>query len=98
MADRYVALGLARVRSPWFTDVARWATSGSLAMDFVKTVSIDEVRARLESGRPFSILLIDGGLPGIDRDLLELAAERGCAVVVVADEGGLAAPLLAEPH
>lgn len=89
MADRYVALGLARVRSPWFSDVARWATSGSLAMDFVKTVSVDEVRARLESGRPFSVLLIDGGLPGVDRDLLELAVERGCAVVVVvADHGG----------
>ena len=86
--DRYVALGLARVRAAWFTDVARWATSGSLAMDFVKTVSTDEVRARLESGRPFSALLIDGGVPGIDRDLLELARERGCAVLVVADESG----------
>lgn len=84
--ERYVALGLARVRATWFTDVARWATSGSLAMDFVKTVSTDEVRARLESGRPFSALLIDGGVPGIDRDLLELSRERGCAVIVVADD------------
>jgi len=84
-SERYVALGLARVRSPWFSDVARWATSGSLAMDFVKTVSADEVRARLTSGRAFSALLVDGGLPGIDRDLLELARERGCAPVVVVD-------------
>lgn len=88
MADRFVTLGLARVRSPWFSDVARWATSGSLAMDFLKTVSVDEVKARLDSGRPFSALLLEGGLPGIDRDLLELASERGCAVVVVADNGG----------
>lgn len=84
--ERYVTLGLARVRAPWFTEVARWATSGSLAMDFVKTVSADEVRARLESGRPFSALLVDGGLAGIDRDLLETARERGCAVIVVAAE------------
>ncbi len=84
--ERYVALGLARVRSPWFTDVARWATSGTLAMDFVKTVSADEVRARLDSGRPFSALIVDGGLPGIDRDLLEHARERGCASIVVAPE------------
>jgi len=83
--ERYVALGLARVRAPWFSEVARWATSGSLAMDFVKTVSAEEVRARLESGRPFSALLVDGGLPGIDRDLLELARERGCAPIVVVD-------------
>jgi hypothetical protein len=81
--ERHVVLGLARARTPWFTDVARWATSGSLAADFVKTVSIDEVRSRLGSGRPFSALLVDGGLPGIDRDLLELAVERSCTVVVV---------------
>ena len=83
--ERYVTLGLARVRSRWFTDVARWATSGSLAMDFVKTVSAEEVRTRLSSGRPFSALLVDGGLPGIDRDLLELAREHGCAPIVVVD-------------
>lgn len=82
-AERYVTLGVARVRASWFTDVARWATSGSLAMDFVKAVSVEEVRARLDSGRPFSALLVDGGLPGIDRDLLLLAQERGCAVFVV---------------
>lgn len=81
--ERYVALGLARVRSTWFTDVARWATSGTLAMDFVKTMSADEVRARLDSGRPFSALIVDGDVPGIDRDLLEHARERGCAAIVV---------------
>lgn len=86
--ERYVALGLARVRTPWFSAVARWSTSGSLAMDFVKTVSVDEVRSRLGSGRPFSALLVDGGLPGIDRDLLEAAAERGCAAIVVTDGSG----------
>lgn len=84
--ERFVALGLARVRATWFTDVARWATSGSLAMDFVKTVSTDEVRARLDSGRPFSALLIDSGVAGIDRDLLEAAKERGCAVIVITDD------------
>lgn len=83
--ERYVTLGLARVRTSWFSEVARWATSGQLAMDFVKTVSAGEVRARLESGRPFSALLVDGGLPGIDRDLLELAREHGCAPIVVVD-------------
>lgn len=84
-SDRYVVLGLARVRTAWFSDVARWATSGSVALDFVKTVSVDEVRSRLLSGRLFSALLIDGGLPGIDRDLLLAAAERGCATIVVTD-------------
>jgi MinD-like ATPase involved in chromosome partitioning or flagellar assembly len=84
-SERYVALGLARVRTPWFSEVSRWATSGQLAMDFVKTVSAGEVRARLESGRPFSALLVDGAMPGLDRDLLALAREHGCAPIVVAD-------------
>jgi MinD-like ATPase involved in chromosome partitioning or flagellar assembly len=87
-SERYVALGLARVRTAWFSEVARWANSGQLAMDFVKTVSADEVRARLGAGRPFSILLVDGGVPGIDRDLIQLARERGCATIVVTDGGG----------
>lgn len=84
-ADRYVALGLARPRAPWFTDVARWASSAALPLEFVKCLSLDEARARLASGRPFSAFLVDGALPGLDRDLVEVARAAGCAVVVVED-------------
>lgn len=84
--SRYVTLGAARVRAPWFTEVARWSTSGQLAMDFVKTVSAEEVRSRLRSGRRFSALLVDAGLLGVDRDLLQLAAEHHCAAIVVTDD------------
>ena len=70
---------------PWFSQVARWATSGALAVDFVKAVSVDEVRSRLGSGRRFSALLVDAGLVGIDRDLIETAREVGCAPIVVCD-------------
>lgn len=86
VTDRFVTLGVARVRATWFSDVARWATSGVLAMDFVKALSVDEVRSRLLSGRPFSALLVDGRLAGVDRDLLETAAETGCAPVVVTND------------
>jgi hypothetical protein len=82
-ADHYAILGLARVRSAWFGEVSRWATSGSLAAEFVKCVSGDELRARLRSGRSFSALLIDGRLPSLDRDLIDLARSQGCAVIVV---------------
>ena len=84
--DRYVVLGLARVRAGWFGDVARWATSAALPVDFVKVVSLEEARARLRSGRPFSAVLVDSGLPALDRDLVELAAGLGCAVIA-ADDG-----------
>ncbi len=81
--DRYVVMGLAPARVGWFAEVARWATSSALPIDFVKLVSVEEVRARLRSGRPFSALVVDCGTPGLDRDLVELAAVHGCAVVVV---------------
>ena len=84
-ADRYVVLGLARVRAPWFGDVARWATSAALPLDFVKVVSAEEARARLRSGRPFSAVLVDGGLAALDRDLVQLAWQFGCVVIAVDD-------------
>lgn len=82
-AERFVLLGLAPARSAWFRDVSRWSTSAALPIEFLKTMSTEELRVRLRSGRGFSALLIDGALPGLDRDLVELAREVGCAVLVV---------------
>jgi hypothetical protein len=82
-ADRYVLLGLAHVRSPWFSELARWATSASVPVEFIKTVSAEEVRVRLRSGRGFSALLVGDDVAGVDRDLVDLASEVGCAVIVV---------------
>ncbi len=87
-ADRYVVLGLAHVRSTWFAQVSQWATSAALPIDFIKCVSIDEARARLASGRPFSALVIDAGVTGADRDLFDQAEQVGCRALVV-DDGSL---------
>lgn len=84
--ERFVVLGVAQVRSPWFREVARWATSAMLPVEFVKAMSVEEVRVRLRSGRGYSALLADDALTGLDRDLLEQAREAGCAVLVV--DGG----------
>jgi CO dehydrogenase nickel-insertion accessory protein CooC1 len=85
-SERYVVLGLAGIRAPWFTELARWATSGSVPVEYVKCVSVSEARSRLRAGRPFSILLLDEGTIGVDRDLVDEARRHGCATVVV---GGL---------
>lgn len=82
-AERFVLLGLAQVRSAWFREVSRWATSASLPIEFFKTMSVEEVRVRLASGRAYSALLIDDSIAGFDRDLVDMALEVGCAVVVV---------------
>jgi hypothetical protein len=83
--DRYVALGLAHARSTWFREVGRWSTSAALPLEFVRCVTVEEVRARLRTGRPFSAFLVDGGVPGFDRDLVDEAKSCGCAVIVVDD-------------
>lgn len=82
-SERYVVLGLAGVRAAWFTELARWATSGSVPVEFVKCVSVAETRARLATGRQFSLLLVDAGTIGVDRDLVDEAARQGCPTVVV---------------
>ncbi len=80
---RWVLLGLARPRLPWFAAVGRDATSGALPAEFLKCVSAEEVRVRLAGGRRCSAVLLDGGLPGVDRDLLAAVVEAGAAAVVV---------------
>lgn len=81
--ERYVVLGLAQVRSPWFRELARWATSSSVPVEFVKAVSLEEVRVRLRSGRGYSALLVDDSVGGLDRDLIDAALEAGTAVVLI---------------
>jgi len=84
-AERYVLLGLAPARAAWFDAVSQWSNSASLAAEFVKCVSAEEVRARLSSGRPHSALLVDARLPALDRDLVDAAGGYGTPVVVVSD-------------
>jgi MinD-like ATPase involved in chromosome partitioning or flagellar assembly len=85
---RFVVLGLAAARSAWFREVAHWSNASSVPVEFIKCVSAEEVRARLATGRPFSALLIDSSVPSLDRDLIEVAQQAGCAVIVVEDRGG----------
>lgn len=84
--ERFVVVGLAKVRSPWFAQAARWSNNSQLPMEFLKCVSAAEVRSRLGAARPISALLVDAGAPGLDRDLLDLARDRSTAVLVVDDE------------
>lgn len=67
---RFVVLGLGHARAGWFPDVARWSTTGHLPLDFVKCVSVEDLRARAASGRRFSAALVDARVPAVDRDLI----------------------------
>ena len=83
--ERFVVLGLAHVRSPWFREVGRWSTNAAAPIDFVKCVSVEELRTVIDGGRAISAILIDSGLPAIDRDLVDRARTIGAAVIVVDD-------------
>jgi len=83
--ERFVVLGLAGARRQWFTDVGRWSTSAALPAEFVRCVSVEELRARLATGRAHSCALLDAALPAVDRDLLEAVREAGTVVMVVDD-------------
>ncbi len=91
-AERYVLLGLAPARAPWFAALAQWATSATIAAEFVKCVSADEVRARLGSGRRYSALLIDSGSRWFERDLVDAARGAHTPVIAVGDGGRGTAP------
>ena len=84
-SGRYRVIGLAQARSAWFRDLSRWSTNAALPVEFVKCVSADELEARLASGQAYSAMIVDGGLPSVDRDLVDLARQAGAAVVVVDD-------------
>lgn len=86
MSDRYIVAGLARARTDWFGRVGRWATEAAIPVEFVRCVSVAELRARLGSGRPFSAVLLAADVPGVDRDLLALAREAGAAPIVIAGD------------
>jgi MinD-like ATPase involved in chromosome partitioning or flagellar assembly len=83
--ERYVLLGLAPARVPWFAALAQWATSATIAAEFIKCVSADEVRARLASGRRHSAVLIDSGAPTFDRDVVDAARAARTPVIAIRD-------------
>lgn len=85
MRERFVLLGLAPARADWFRTVGQWAAAAVLPAEFIRCLSVDELRGRLLSGRAFSAVLIDQRSAGLDRDLVAAAVDVGCAVVVVAD-------------
>ena len=84
MADeRFVVLGLARARTPWFRALSTWSTEAIAPVDFIKCLTVEEVRSRLDGHRRFSALFVDAGSAPVDRDLFERCAAAECPVIVV---------------
>ncbi len=91
-SERYSILGLAAPRAEWFGRVAQWGATSSLPIEFTKCVSVEELRVRLASSRPYSALLIDVSLPGFDREIVSSANKSKCKVI------GIETPRKAHPQ
>lgn len=87
MSARYVVLGLAHPRAPWFAEVGRWASAALVPVEFVRCVSPEEVAAHVASGRRFSAALVDSGSHGLERDLVAALAGASCPTLVVGSIG-----------
>src|SRR4051812_38578178 len=81
--DRYVLLGLGRARSRWFGDVALWTTSGAIPAEITKCLAVGELHQKLNALQPYSALLVEAGIVGLDRDLIDTAKRSGVPVIVV---------------
>ncbi|HEV8115459.1 MAG TPA: hypothetical protein VGP53_04410, partial [Acidimicrobiales bacterium] len=82
MSDRWVVVGLAPARSAWFSQLAHWATAGTVPVELLRCQSAEELRARLAGPRPVSAALVDAAIPGLDRDLVA-GGPDGCPILVV---------------
>jgi MinD-like ATPase involved in chromosome partitioning or flagellar assembly len=81
--EHFVVLGVARPRTDWLTDLGRWATSSTIPVEFIRCISVDEVRSRLQSDRRHSAVLLDERCPGVDRDVIGAARDARCAPIVI---------------
>ena len=83
--ERFVVLGLARPRCEWFRQVGQWSTSAAIPAEFLRCVTVEELRRRLVGGRPYSCALLDGGLATVDRDVVQAVRDAGAVALVVDD-------------
>lgn len=83
MAECFVVVGLARSRSRWFGELARWANAAVAPIDFVKCLTSEEARAVLGAGRAVSAVLVDTDLARFDRDLVAEADRNGVPTVLI---------------
>jgi Mrp family chromosome partitioning ATPase len=86
MSDsRFVVATLARPRASWHDPIVQLANSGGLPIEVRKCVGVIDLLSQLTTGHPLSAVLLDGGMPGIDRDLILRLQSNGLSVMVVSD-------------
>jgi cellulose biosynthesis protein BcsQ len=82
MSRRHVVLGLVSTAASWPRRVDGWSASGTVPVTIKFCPSVEHLHALLRSGQR-RVVLLDGDLPMVDRDLLAaISAAGGIALVV----------------
>ncbi len=85
MSGRFVLVALARPRAVWLDRVVQLANSGAVAAEVHKCVGLVDLLSQVGPGRRTSAALLDGGIHGVDRDLIHRLRASSIAVIVIAD-------------
>lgn len=85
MSGRFVLVALARPRAAWLDRIVQLANSGAVAAEVHKCVGVVDLLGQIGPGRAVSAVILDAGVHGVDRDLLQQLRASGAAVVIVRD-------------
>ncbi len=85
MSGRFVLVALARPRAVWLDRIVHLANSGAVAAEVRKCVGVVDLLGQIGPGRAVSAVILDAGVHGVDRDLLQRVKSMGAAVVIVRD-------------
>lgn len=79
---RHVLLGLAPPRTAWFRELSAWASSAVVPVEFVRCVSLAEVRDRWRRAEGHAMVIVDEATDGLAA-LVDEAAAWDVALIVV---------------
>lgn len=82
MSTPQTVLGLVSTAAAWPRRVDAWAAAGTMPITVTFCPSVDHLRARLRAGQRH-VVLLDGDLPMVDRDLLSAITSGDALAVVV---------------
>lgn len=82
MSTRHSVLGLVSTAASWPRRLDSWAASGIVPIDVMFCRSVEHLHARLRDGHRL-VVLLDGDLPMVDRDLLSAITAADARAVVV---------------
>ncbi len=84
-ASRLRSFVLGPVRAAWIARLMQWQSAGVLPFDVTQCLSVQEVQIRQRQHVGQACIIVDSGLPFLERDLIASARNTGTAVVLIGE-------------